>query len=152
MTDKLLDINALAIALVEDHPGHEYVREAIQPGLSAESQLIVYDYLPLRAHWILTTKWGIDERPAAAAVGSLLDQPIDLVDAGRETIQRAYELSAYVDHDVFDCFYLALAEAAGADSILTTDADFEALCRNEDVTYENPVPEDVIERFHAVNE
>lgn len=152
MAGKLLDVNALAITLVSDHPGHEYVRDAVEPGLAGESRLYVYDYLPLRAHWILTAKWGISHADGADAIASLLEQPVDLVDAGRETIRRAYDLSARRDHDVFDCFYLALADSCGADALVTTDTDFDALCRDEDVTYENPVPEEVLASFHAMNE
>ncbi|WP_394740891.1 hypothetical protein [Natronococcus roseus] len=61
-------------------------------------------------------------------------------------------MRSYLYHDVFDCFYLALARQADVDVLVTTDRDFERLCENEAFEYVNPVPEDVLERFHAVGE
>ena len=151
-TDRLLlDVNALAITLVADHPGHEYVSDVLGPGLRGEATLLVFEYLPLRAHWVLTTQWGIDEESARGAVRSLLDQPIELVGAGRETLLDAYRLSMVKGHDVFDCFYLALAQTHDGDALVTTDRDFEALCADESVAYHNPVPADVLSKFHRVN-
>lgn len=55
----LLDVNALAIFLVEDHPGNPHIGKEIKRGLEGRAKLLVYDYLPLRVHWILTSKWRI---------------------------------------------------------------------------------------------
>jgi predicted nucleic acid-binding protein len=151
-TDRLLlDVNALAITLVSDHPGHEYVGDALEPGFRGAATLLVFEYLPLRAHWVLTTQWGIDEESARDAVRSLLDQPLELVGAGRETLLDAYRLSTSKGHDVFDCFYLALARTHDADALLTTDRDFEGLCAGESVAYRNPVPAEVLSEFHRMN-
>lgn len=147
----LLDVNALAIALVADHPGNEYVSDALRSGLRGEGTLLVFDYLPLRAQWVLTTQWGIDEESTRNAVRSLLQQPIEIVAADRETLLDAYDLSATKGHDIFDCFYLALARTHDADALVTTDRDFEALCTGGDVTYRNPVPDDVLAEFHRMN-
>jgi len=38
-----------------------------------------------------------------------------------------------------------------ADRFLTTDRDFAQLCADEPVEYVNPVPEDVLSEFHAVD-
>lgn len=147
----LLDVNALAIALVADHPGYEYVSTALQPGLQGEGTLLVFDYLPLRAQWVLTTQWGIEEESARNAVRSVLRQPIEVVAADQETLLDAYDLSAAKGHDVFDCFHLALARTHDADALVTTDRDFEALCAGETVAYLNPVPDDVLSEFHRMN-
>lgn len=151
MTVKLLDVNTFAIALVRDHPGHEHVVEELNPGLRGEDTLLVFNYLPLRAHWILTRKWGIDEVDARNSVRSMLEQPIEIIDADRETILRSYDLSTGKNHDVFDCFYLSLAIENEADVLLTTDTDFEDLCEGENITYVNPVPESVLSEFHTMN-
>jgi len=63
----------------------------------------------------------------------------------------AYEIRATKNHDVYDCFYIALARQAEVDRIVTTDRDFEALCEDEPFDYTNPVPESVLEEFHSVS-
>lgn len=143
----LLDVNALAILLVEDHPGHEYVRDRLDPGLRGEDALLVSDYLPLRAQRVLATQWDIDRVRARNAVTSVLNQPVELVAASRETLRVAYEISAAEDHGVYDCFYVALARQHDADALVTTDRDFETLCAEESVAYENPVPDTVLAQF-----
>ncbi len=153
MTDRLLlDVNALAMLVVDDHPGHRYVAEAVADGLAGEDALLVCDYLPLRVQWVLTDQWGVDTVPARNAVQSLLRQPVELVWATTETLLTAYEISADESHPVFDCFYVALAIATDADAIVTTDEDFAALCEDRPVSYRNPVPEGVRASFHDVNE
>ena len=151
-TDRLLlDVNALAIALVADHPGYEYVTDVLRPGFRGDETLLVFDYLPLRAQWVLTTQWGIDEESARSAVRSLLRYPLEIVAADRETLLAAYRSGATKGHDVFDCFYLALARTHDADALVTTDRNFEALCAGEEVTYRNPVPDEVLAEFHRMN-
>jgi predicted nucleic acid-binding protein len=146
----LPDINALSIQLVEDHPGHPYIAPHLVPALEGEDTLLVFGYLPLRVQWVLEDI-GFSTVDARNAVTSLLQYPLETVSVMPETVLKAYEISAEKNHDVYDCFYLALARAADADRLLTTDRDFEALCADESVAYTNPVPEDVLEEFHAVN-
>ena len=142
----LLDVNALAILLVEDHPGHEYVRDRLNPGLRGEDTLPVSDYLPLRASGS-SRRSGISTACEPGAVTSVLNQPVELVAASRETLRVAYEISAAEDHGVYDCFYVALARQHDADALVTTDRDFETLCAEESVAYENPVPDTVLAQF-----
>jgi len=144
----LPDVNALAIQLVEDHPGHEYVATELAPALSGQDALLMFGYLPLRVQWVLEDL-GFEAVDARNAVSSLLGYPMAFVDVDRETIEAAYEISAEKNHDVYDCFYLALARDADADRLVTTDTDFQALCADETVDYVNPVPEDVLAQFHA---
>lgn len=147
----LPDVNALAIQLVEDHPGHEYVAPELAPALAGEETLLLFGYLPLRVQWMLEDL-GFDAVPARNAVSSLLQYPAEFVEVDGTTVESAYEISAAKDHDVYDCFYLAMARAADADRLVSTDRDFEALCAGESVEYVNPVPEGVLEEFHAEND
>lgn len=144
----LPDINALAIQLVDDHPGHPYVAEQLVPALHGEQTLLLFGYLPLRVQWVLEDM-GIPTVEARNAVTSLLQYPMEVVNVGPETILDAYDISATKNHDVYDCFYLALARAADADRLVTTDRDFESLCVDEPFEYANPVPEDVLSEFHG---
>ncbi|MDI6902144.1 MAG: type II toxin-antitoxin system VapC family toxin [Methanocellales archaeon] len=145
---KLIDVNALSIFLVEDHPGYGYVFPKMMSGLRGEYVLLIFDYLPIRANWILTAKWKCDPKESVKAIKDFLryTKP-KYVSASRETLKKAYELSEKLDHDVYDCFYLALALQENATHILTTDKDFKKLCPQINLGYENPVPDDVLKRF-----
>lgn len=144
----LPDVNALAIQLIDDHPGHPYIAEQLVPALKGEETLLVFGYLPLRVQWVLEDL-GVTTVEARNAVRSLVQYPIEFVDVTPETILTAYDVSVEKNHDVYDCFYLALAREAGADQLVTTDRDFETLCRDESFTYTNPVPEEILTEFHA---
>ena len=148
MTTKLIDLNILAIFLVEDHPGHPYVDKAVSAGLAGEYRLSMPDQMPLRARWVLTKGWGIDRSEADRAVEDFLQhRRVRYVGASRTTMQEAFELARTLRHDVYDTFYLALAMDHGATSVLTTDRDFRTLCRKVGLQYENPVPDGVLRRF-----
>ena len=47
--------------------------------------------------------------------------------------------------------YLALALQENASTIVTTDMDFERLCKHVDLKYLNPVPRDTLKRFKEQN-
>ncbi|WP_121823432.1 type II toxin-antitoxin system VapC family toxin [Halostella salina] len=143
----LPDVNALAIQLVEDHPGHPYVAEELVPALQGDGTLVVFGYLPLRVQWVLEDL-GFDAVEARNAVSSLLRYPMEFVDVDGRTTLDAFEISAEKNHDVYDCFYLALARTADVDALVTTDRDFERLCADEPFDYVNPVPESVLAEFH----
>ena len=81
----------------------------------------------------------------------MLQHPATFVNVDSETILAAYEISAEKNHDVYDCFYVALARETEADRIVTTDRDFERLCEAESFEYVNTVPQEVLERFSEVN-
>lgn len=102
-------------------------------------------------HWVLTTKWNVPEDVARRSILSFLNQPVEMVHATRDTIQAAYTIAREKGHDVFDCFYISLAQQVTATSVLTTDTDFERLCQGEDFTYRNPVPEEVLATFHQMD-
>ncbi len=150
MTSKLIDLNILAIFLVEDNPGHPHVDRAVSSGLAGEYRLLMPDQLPLRARWILTNRWGIGRSEADRALEDFLQhRRVRYLGASRTTMQRAFELSKTLRHNVYDTFYLALAMDHGATTILTTDRDFRTLCRKVNLEYENPVPDEVLRRFEA---
>jgi predicted nucleic acid-binding protein len=146
----LPDLNALSIQLIEDHPGHPYVADELVPALTGEDTLLVFGYLPVRVQWILEDL-GFETAKARNAVSSLLQYPMEFVDVDDTAILEAYEISAEKNHDLYDCFYLTLARRANTEKLVTTDRDFERLCEDEDFEYVNPVPEEVLEEFHAVN-
>lgn len=146
----LPDINALSIQLVDDHPGHEYVASELVPALEGERTLLMFGYLPLRVQWVLEDL-GFETVEARNAVSSLLQYPMESTAVDRRTVLDAYEISAEKNHDVYDCFYIALARQADADRLVTTDRDFESLCADESFEYANPVPETVLSEFHSVS-
>jgi len=111
----------------------------------------MFGYLPLRVQWILEDL-DFSTVDARNAVTSLLQYPMEPITVTPDTVLQAYEISAEKNHDVYDCFYLAIARTADADVLLTTDRDFEKLCEDEPFTYRNPVPDDVLSKFHTVGE
>lgn len=145
----LPDINALSIQLIDDHPGHPYIAERLVPALQGNHTLLMFGYLPLRVQWVLEDL-DFSTVDARNAVTSLLQYPMEAVNITPDMILDAYEISAEKNHDVYDCFYIALAREANADTLVTTDRDFAALCENEHVDYVNPVPEEILSEFHAV--
>lgn len=146
----LPDLNALSIQLVDDHPGHAYVTEELVPALEGENTLLMFGYLPLRVQWVLEDM-GFETGQARNAVTSMLQYPMKTIDVDDQTILKAYEISTGKNHDVYDCFYIALAREAEADHIVTTDTDFEELCQGEPFAYVNPVPDEVLSRFDSVS-
>ena len=151
MADSILaDLNALTIQLIDDHPGHPYVADELVPALNGSETLLVFGYLPLRVQWLLEDL-GFETVEARNAVNSLIAYPTAFVDSNEGTVREAYEISAAKNHDLYDCFYIALARQAEADRLVTTDRDFETLCADEPFDYINPVPESVLEEFHSVS-
>lgn len=138
----LTDVDVLAIGLTEDHPAYDAVWPWIREALDGPNALLVPDYYPLRAHYVMTHQFGVDEVDARNAVQSLLRSPARIVGATDAVLLEAYELAAAYDHDVYDSFVLASALAQDASYLVTTDADFERLCADEPVTYRNPIPPD----------
>jgi len=151
VADRVLpDLNALTIQLIDDHPGHPYVADELVPALRGSETMLVFGYLPLRVQWLLEDL-DFETVEARNVVNSLLGYPIEFIDSDEATVRTAYEISAEKNHDVYDCFYLALARQAEADRLVTTDRDFEELCADEPFEYVNPVPESVLTEFHTVS-
>ena len=147
----LTDVNALAIALTEDHPAYEDVFPWIENALDGPNVLLVFDYYPLRAQYIMTNNFGVDAVAARNAVQSLVRSPARIVGANGKTLREAYDISAEKEHDVYDSFVLALARSYDADHLLTTDGDFDDLCVGESVNYVNPIPGDKREKLALID-
>jgi len=143
----LTDVNVLAIGLTDDHPAHDEVYPWIRDALDGPNVLLVGDYYPLRAQYIMTKQFGVDAVDARNAVQSLVQSPARIVAATETTLLDAYDISAVKNHDVYDAFLLALAREYDAEYLLTTDSDFEMLCTDEPIQYTNPVPEDLREKL-----
>jgi len=152
MIRKLIDINFLSIFFVEDHPGFSYIKELMDEGLTGAFKIIIPEILPFRAFWILTTKWGIDKQLAKEIILEFVKNYSIPIYAGlkRETIIEAFKYSNELNHDIYDCYYLALAKQENATSILTTDTDFDKLCKKIGLNYENPIPLDILKTFSAI--
>ncbi|KKM77108.1 hypothetical protein LCGC14_1373320 [marine sediment metagenome] len=151
MNRKLIDINFLSIFFVEDHPGFSYIKKLMDEGLTGAFKIIIPEILPFRAYWILTTKWGIDKQLTKEIIFEFVKNysiPI-YVGLKRETIIEAFKYSNELNHDIYDCYYLALAKQENVSSILTTDTDFDKLCKKIGLNYENPVPLDILKKFSA---
>ncbi len=151
MNRKLIDINFLSIFFVEDHPGFSYIKKLMDEGLTGAFKIIIPEILPFRAYWILTTKWGIDKQLTKEIIFEFVKNysiPI-YVGLKRETIIEAFKYSNELNHDIYDCYYLALAKQENVSSILTTDTDFDKLCKKIGLNYENPVHLDILKKFSA---
>jgi predicted nucleic acid-binding protein len=149
-TDKrVLDVNMLAVFLVEDHPGHQYVAPIVEEGLIGAYVPLILDVLPLRAYWVMTRRWGCRERESAQAIRYFLNEyeRPQYPSLRKLTIEKSFRLAEELKHDVFDCAYLALALQEEATSIITTDTDFERLCKRQGLEYHNPVPANMLKRF-----
>ena len=147
----LTDVNVLAIGLTDDHPAYDDVFPWIQNALDGPNVLLVFNYYPFRAQYIMTNKFGVDTVDARNAVQSLVRSPARIIGATEATLLDAYEISAENDHDVYDSFIVALAREYDADYLLTTDDDFADLCDEEDVVYTNPIPTEKREKLTFID-
>lgn len=147
----LTDVNILAIGLTDDHPAYDDVHPWIKNALDGPNALLVFDYYPLRAQYIMTQQFGVAEVDARNAVQSLIQSPARIISATQTTLLDAYEISAEKNHDVYDSFILALARSYEADYLITTDTDFNELCHGEEVTYQNPIPKEQRDKLTVID-
>jgi len=150
---RVFDVNVLAIFLVKGHPGCVYVSPVVEAGLRGAYVPLVMDILPVRAYWVMTRRWSLPERESTAAIEHFVkayDVP-RYVGLARETILEGFRLAEELKHDVFDCMYVAFALQEEAKGIVTTDTDFEQLCKRAGLDYVNPVPREVLKRFKEQN-
>jgi predicted nucleic acid-binding protein len=150
---RVFDVNVLAVFLAQGHPGGEYVSDVVKAGLAGAYMPILLDVLPVRAFWIMTRRWGLPEKDCAASIEHFVktyDVPC-YVGLTREAILESFRLARELRHDVFDCMYLALALQEKAQGVVTTDTNFEGLCKHVGLEYVNPVPREVLRRFKEQN-
>nr|MDO8083766.1 PIN domain-containing protein [Candidatus Sigynarchaeum springense] len=133
MDKKVIDINCFSIYFVKNHPGYKFVKSVMDAGLRGEFNLMIPEFLPFRAFWVLTTKWQIARPDAAAVISEFLRSYSSPIYAGlaRESAIKAFDYAAAFNHDIYDCYYLALAMQEGAAAIITTDRDFESCARKQ---------------------
>lgn len=150
---RVLDVNALAIFLVKDHPGNTLMSPVVEEGLKGAYIPILMDILPIRAYWIMTKRWGCPQTESAKAINHFIRAYDRVRYAGlqKETIVESFGLAEKLKHDVFDCAYLAFALQEKAKAIVTTDTDFERICSQVGLEYINPVPKNVLKRFAEQN-
>jgi predicted nucleic acid-binding protein len=150
---RVFDLNILAVFLVKGHPGFEYISPLVEDGLKGAYIPVILDFLPMRAHWIMTKRWGLPEKTCAASITYFLntyDTPC-YSSLTKESILEGFRLAEELKHDIFDCMYLAFALQEKAASVVTTDTDFEKLCSRVGLKYVNPVPKDILKRFKEQN-
>jgi len=145
----VVDVNALAIFLVQDHPGNPYITPELEKGLRGQFTPLILDIIPLRAYWIMTKKWRCDAEQSEKAIRHFLDAypSVEYPSIEKKMIHDAFKLAGELPHDVFDTLYLAAAVRLGASGIMTTDTDFRKLCPRKNLRYLNPVPARVLEKF-----
>jgi predicted nucleic acid-binding protein len=146
---RVFDLSVLAVYLVKGHPGYECVFPVVEEGLMGVYIPVIPDFLPMRAYWIMTRRWGLPKEECAASIEQFLKTYAvpRYVGLSRETILEGFRLAGEFKHDVFDCMYVALALQEKAAAIVTTDTDFERLCKHTGLAYINPVPREVLKRF-----
>ena len=145
----LIDLNAFSIFFVKNHPGYEFIKPKIEEGLKGKVSLIIPEILPFRAFWILTTKWRIEKKISFKLISDFIKNYSLPKYAGlsHNSIEKSFELSKELKHDIYDCYYLSIALQENAKRILTTDTGFEKICDKIEVDYENPVPLEILEKF-----
>lgn len=74
------------------------------------------------ALWKKAARGEIADQPAFPAQLALVNSLVEIVDEAAVT-PRALEIALAIDHPIYDCIYLALAERDG-DQVVTADARF----------------------------
>ncbi len=145
----IVDVNTVAIYLVEDHPGNKFVTPELEKGLRGQYVPIILDNVPIRAFWIMTRTWGCDKAESEKAIRHFLDayHTAEYCPIEKKTIHQAFDLARELHHDVFDTIYVSAAIQTGASAIITTDTDFQRLCQRKKLHYVNPVPTQILEKF-----
>src|SRR5438093_12033929 len=122
----LVDVNCLAIFLVEDHPGHLYVARELERGLSGHFIPLVLDVVPMRAYWIMTRQWDCDSSQSEKALRHFLDAYplVEYCSVSKMLLHRAFDLARELRHDPYDTTYLAAALEYRTSEIMTIDNEF----------------------------
>ncbi len=91
--------------------------------------LLVYEVA--NVVWKKSRRGDIDSENAVRILNSLKNGPVHLLD-GMRFAERAWILARRLGHPVYDCFYLACAEALGA-TVVTADERFLETLRETDL-------------------
>ena len=79
------------------------------------------------AAWV-TTRAGMITEDEGAAIVSLLSSHLTRIVTSASLAPRAYQIAIELEHPVYDCIYLALAERESA-ALVTFDRRFEVAVR-----------------------
>lgn len=147
----LTDVNILAIGLTGNHPAYEDVHPWVTEALDGPNVLLIPDYYPFRAQYVMTRKFDVPEVDARNAIQSLIRSPARIVSANKADLLDAYEISVEKNHDVYDSFIIAMARTHDAQYLITTDTDFDDLCEGEPTRYRNPIPAEKLARLSDID-
>jgi predicted nucleic acid-binding protein len=86
----------------------------------------------------MTKYWEFTKVEAQEVILNLIqgNPNIQYIGLDYDAIGQAFELEKNLNHDLYDCYYLTGALSSNCHSILTTDTDFEKLCKKIQLTRE----------------
>lgn len=113
---------SVAIKWFINEPLHDHARQLLKGRESLHAPDLLLAEVGNIA-WKKVIRGEIDEEHAQKIAQSLLDLPITL-QSSDELINRALQIAISIKHPVYDCLYLACAEALGG-TLLTADERLE---------------------------
>jgi predicted nucleic acid-binding protein len=99
----------------------EVLSEEARALLASTEPLVAPDLLAIElanAMWSKTRRGEIDEADAVRAIAGVIEKGQPQLRSSTPLIPRAFELARTFDHSVYDCVYIAMAEAL--DTVLVT--------------------------------
>ncbi len=114
---KLVVDASVAVKWIHSEPGSREAKALVKPA----TELIAPDFMPLEVANVLwrlvrTKQMKAHEVPALL---DLLSRAMSHLESSGRLLPRALALAIALDHPIYDCLYIALAEREGA--ILVTD-------------------------------
>jgi predicted nucleic acid-binding protein len=110
----------------------EALHEEARRLLTQSEPLLAPDILAVElanAMWAKTRRGEIDAPEAERAIAAVSGRGLPELRASAPLMLRAFELARTVDHPVYDCVYLALAEALQM-PLVTADGRFAAAAQH----------------------
>ena len=110
----------------------ETLHEEARALLTQTEPLLAPDILPVEfanAMWAKARRHEIDAAEAERAIAAVSGRGLPELRASAPVMLRAFELARMLDHPVYDCVYLALADTLQM-SLVTADGRFAAAARD----------------------
>lgn len=104
----------------------EPLREEAREVLLADDELIAPDVVTVEvanALWAKSRRGELGSSEAARAIAAVCSGGVPQLRSTPPLVSRAFELAGLLDHPVYDCLYLALAERLDL-SVVTADRRF----------------------------